>query len=657
MDKPHTTFRTRSKPVLGVLSLLTLGLFLASAYLFRDSTPFAWVTLLVAVGLVGLLVQQHPLPYGVTWRIEPHTVHPYSRANRLLTGLGIVFLLLAAEVNGQVFQLAFLQQVHYLIQFALLLGGIALVVVGLSRHDWHWPDLPHTDMLFLAGIIILALGLRWVLVDTTIHRFVDEINFIDAIPRLWDNPNTAILRPFSDVTAFTWLYPILQNMTSGLLGTNLVGLRAVSAIFGTLTIPALYFLARTLFHDRLLALLAALALAVFPPHIHFSRIGINNIADPLFGTLALAFLIRGLQSHRRADFVVAGAALGLTQYFYEGGRLLFPGLVMLMTLIYGLMRDHKRQYWKSMAWMLLTACLVAAPVYYTLAANHAILMPRLYNESIEPKWYFSLLTYNGTGASDWLAQRFADPLLLYIARPDSGWFYGGYQPLILPAVVPFFLLGFAALLWKLRSPAAILLLLWIALTSLGNSFLRESASSPRYVVVFPALALLIALGLRYALSFLDQEKRGRVMVGGLVVIALMSGQVFYYFHDHIPALNQQLEQPEEWEDALFRLATLPAGTQAHFIMESPVRDFNVSAFVRFWRVDVQVDVQSVDAVTDDYLQSLDPDAHQAFFVSQSQTATLVLLRQHFTLSPPRFSPYAVPPANQLALYQASGLQP
>jgi hypothetical protein len=55
---------------------------------------------------------------------------------------------------------------------------------------------------------------------------------------------------------------------------------------------------------------------------------LNNIADPLFGTLAFAFIGRGLLHGRRTDFAIGGAMLGLTHYFYEGGRLLYMPLAL-----------------------------------------------------------------------------------------------------------------------------------------------------------------------------------------------------------------------------------------------------------------------------------------------------------------------------------------
>jgi 4-amino-4-deoxy-L-arabinose transferase-like glycosyltransferase len=66
----------------------------------------------------------------------------------------------------------------------------------------------------------------------------------------------------------------------------------------------------------------------FPPHIQFSRIALLHIADPLFGVLALWFLIRAIRSNRRLDWVLMGVSLGMTQYFFEAGRL-FTGALIL----------------------------------------------------------------------------------------------------------------------------------------------------------------------------------------------------------------------------------------------------------------------------------------------------------------------------------------
>ena len=231
------------------------------------------------------------------------------------------------------------------VQFLLLAGGIAGVAWGLGDDTkiqstaktpcWVQRRSPREKrFLFLAlGLItLLAFVVRVWQLETSVHYFVDELNFVEGVVDVMQARQAGevlhLVHPFHWLTAFPRLFPYWQSWGVALAGQNYTGFRLASAVLGTLTVPAVYLLGKHLF-DKRVGLLAALLLATFPPHIHFSRLGLNNVADPLFGTLALAFLARGLREGKQGDFALAGVMLGMTQYFYEGGRLLYPIVVGL----------------------------------------------------------------------------------------------------------------------------------------------------------------------------------------------------------------------------------------------------------------------------------------------------------------------------------------
>jgi hypothetical protein len=99
-----------------------------------------------------------------------------------------------------------------------------------------------------------------------------------------------------------------------------------------------------------------------------------------------------------------------------------------------------------------------------------------------------------------LLQRLSFPFLVYVHQPELAVFYGGTTPLVLVYVVPFFLLGIAYAVRKWRTPV-FLLVLWVIGTAVVNALLRDSAVFARWHVVFPAVALLVALSLRYLLPW------------------------------------------------------------------------------------------------------------------------------------------------------------
>jgi hypothetical protein len=638
------------------LLLLALALCGVAAWRFQ-------VAVLVGVRPVdSFLLLLAAVAMAATGHVLWPNAFPRHRVSAVLSGkgqiggrgsavaLGALLLWICAEISGNVLRLNLFAGTWYTVQAALLLCGMAFVGYGLGGRP-RGMVLNRREALLLAGVLLLALMLRLIGLESTIHRFVDEIHSVDAIVRLWGIPDTPILTPFGTITAFPWLYPLAQSAAVSLFSPNLLALRLPSAIFGTLTVLALYALARTLFGWRT-GLVAALILATLPAHIHFSRLGINNIADPLFGVLGLAFLARALRDGQRSDWAWGGVCIGLTQYFYEGGRLLYPPLVLgwlgLVALV-GLTAGERG------AWIgrLLrgglragaAALLVAAPVYYAYAGAGSLLTPRLQSEA-----------QTDPPTSQQSYEHAVYPWLMMLTATDQSWFMNGETPFVLPPLLPVFLLGAALTLACWRQQWALLLLLWLALTAFGNGLLRDVLWSPRYVVVFPALALLLALGLRLGLRVLWPTLRGgrwRQRAGAALLLALVVLQVAAFAQ--LQTRWYTLFRPiGDWEDALFRSADLPPDTEVYILVPGVIWEYNVNAMRVFFDLPRRIYHLFPEELTDDNLTALAARADKqayTFFVSPNDTATLARLRRVLPLLPPTFSPYNVPPEAQLGLYR------
>jgi hypothetical protein len=393
-------------------------------------------------------------------------------------------------------------------------------------------------------------------------------------------------------------------------------------------------------------------LATFPPHLHFSRLALNNIADPLFGTLALACLGRGLRHGRRFDFALGGAALGLTQYFYEGGRLLYP-ILALVWVVGVLMTKHARYHSSGLQRAVFAALVVAAPIYTTLAAGQNVLMPRLASRSLPPDYWLKLVTTPpAAGQLPAFFEHLADTVRVYTTLPDKSLFYGGGTALILPYLVPGFGLGLIWAAWRGRTSAGWLLLCWLLLTSLGNSLLVESAHAARYVVAFPALALLLAIGIVSPLRWLLPQQAVRLAAAIGLTLAVI--QVGYYFGPHLARYNQQIRfYGRDGYDALFRAVDLPTTTQIHIIGPVGLYDFDAQATLRFLgSADLPVYLwdQTLDAGG---LARLPDRAGHAFFLPPDDRSLIDRLRARFPkLQGPFATPYNVPFDRRLTHYYA-----
>lgn len=567
-----------------------------------------------------------------------------------LIASGGALLLALALVNIEIAQIVLNQHIQVLL---LLVGGV-LAAYGAGGWPRFAPQMAHLWPLLL--ITLLALSLRlWGLGTLVSTPMADEYAFADTAIALWDKNDFPLLEPFDDGYAFTWLHPYLMLSSMELFGWDIFSLRVPAAVLGALTIPALYWLTSILF-DRRLAWMAALLLATFPPHIHLSRMALNNIADPFFGTLALALLARGLRSHHRADFAWAGFALGFTQFFYEGGRLLFPALAFLFVLAFIIPGGFKRL--RPLRPALLAGTLVfmmlALPFYVTLADRGYAFAPRL--GMVAP----------GAGRFQDIAAR-TDPknilpesyierlvgvLLHFVHRLDnSPDFYGGPQPMILTALTPLFALGLWHLLRRWRDPGPRLMLLWLLLAVGGISLIRIGAWTARYAVIFPALALVMACGAYYTADALRRFPQTRRVLAGVMMLAA-GWQMVYYFGPHLEMYNRQVRPFLDYADAYQRAGAYPPNAVVYFITDDVVWEPYIRILGRLWRRDPAVTITQPEDLPGllETFAAAPPDDPILFFIPPDDSITAAALVNSLPLDGPAFSRFNVPPDRQYALY-------
>ena len=441
--------------------------------------------------------------------------------------------------------------VSHHIQMACLILSLSLLILGISDNA---PLHRYRLNLSLIAILILAFMVRMIALNDTLRTLVDEMHFVSGVLRFWHEPDIPILRPMTLVSPFTWIYPYIQTWTITFFGRDFEGIRAASALIGVANVAALWWAARWMVSERA-ALLAAAMLAVFPPHVHFSRLAIIQIADPLFGTLAIGALARAWRTGSPRGFMLAGVMLGMTAYFYEAGRLLFPVLIALWAIWY-------RRNWRGIGLMIFAAVVTAVPVYLTIFGVDGALTGRL-DASGSIEWR-AALGGDADALHIWLEKGIESAtLLVNRAEPYGLVMYGGSQPLILAPLVPLFLLGVGVALNR-RDTAVFPL--WIGLTILGSSVLSLNMVTSRYVVGFPAMAFVLALGLDWMLTHITTRKA----LIYLTIALIMSFQVDYYFRLHLPQINEQYRTTRRYKDveeAIWRVTrTFPPDTHIHLML-------------------------------------------------------------------------------------------
>ena len=243
----------------------------------------------------------------------------------ILLSFAPCFSLMASLAAGEK-----LEALDFPISMAAWFAAIGAAVAGGYRPD---PGLlrrlDRRELLLVTALFLVAFLLRAIAIDalpTTVSG--DEASSgLMAVKFLNGEANN----PFTvGWFSFPSLYFAVQSLGILFLDQTVAGLRIMSAVAGALTVVAVFLFARTIF-GRLAAFLAALFLAAFHYHIHFSRLGLNNIWDGLFVVITMAGLWHGWKSGRRLSFLISGLALGLGMYFYVSLRIL-PVLLLVWAL-------------------------------------------------------------------------------------------------------------------------------------------------------------------------------------------------------------------------------------------------------------------------------------------------------------------------------------
>jgi len=636
--------------------------------------PTGWYNLalfFLPLTIILTILMLRRLPPDTSNASESVNWRPITRWQIVLSILGLLCFWMIAIVQGtSPTTLVFLFGIHHAHQLALFIIGIVLITWGMTgglsiSGSWRqfriWAH--ESDAKWLLLIVLLGLFVRTVALDSAIHYYTDEANFTWAVTHLRVQPNIQIMNSTGPIANFTWFYSYFQYYYTELFGATLANLRGVSVIFGTLTIPLLYLLGRWAFNRRV-GLLAAFLLAFYLPHIHFSRLAMYNIADPFFCTITIALLWRGLQNNSRQILALAGVFLGLTSYFYEGGRLLYPPLIIGWLVIYVLI--HRRTiYRRGIVIFLLTTILMSSGFYLSLnISGFENAAPRLQNQRVEEGFWAQLLTSSDVQGQllVYLDNRINPPYLHIMSQPDgSGFYYSRDVGLVLPHMLPFMLIGLGVALFHWRQ-LGLILPLWLLLTVLGNSVIIWNDWTPRFVVLFPALVLLMALGLDsfyrvFIEASLNKIRLQRLLQYSAIAFLMLMGllQIGYYFGVMLPDYNLMIRTKMDDQDAGHRAQSLSPTTLVYILPTDDQFHVDVEIMQNYERHTVPVTVIEVSEFD---FTTLDPKSSRpyAFFVVPSDTDTLETLQQIFgdRLTGPQWSPYNVPLSRQFALYQVEG---
>jgi len=395
----------------------------------------------------------------------------------------------------------------------------------LGRTDVHdgFPPSPRSTRLVLVFILLLAGFLRIQRLDELPPGFFcDEAGLgYNAYSILEtgkdENGESLPLFVWSFRTSYknpVFIYSAVPPVAA--LGLSEFAVRLTSAVYGTATVVAIFFLGRALM-GTWVGLLAAAFLAVCPWHLHFSRIAFELVTFPFFFVASAACLVAYVRGRRLLP--VAAVLMGICLYTYAVAKLFVPLFLAGFVLLF--LGPLRRRWRESLVALVLLAATTAPLVVFDLThvgragqyfSATTILQPeqppgeiaRQFFENYKPFLSTEFLFRQG----DWIRRH---------AVRNHGELYPFFAPLLF--------LGLVVAICR-RDRAMRLPLWWLLLYPVAPALMNEIPSASRGFIGAPVFCLLAAIGAGSLLRLPAHFSGRRGIVWGWQALMIVTGTSF-----------------------------------------------------------------------------------------------------------------------------------
>ncbi|GAB4452539.1 MAG: hypothetical protein Kow00120_22650 [Anaerolineae bacterium] len=577
----------------------------------------AMAALLPALPLVALIVAAILSPIAFWWFYRAGKPREALRAAGLITALAMAAAGQAAGQTGEYTVAAFL----YLVAALGFAGWVALSRETIAAGVTPLRAPRRLELAALALVMVLAFAARF-------YEFQRIPYGIEGDEAKWTAEVVGAMIDQRHVLASDWHYGgvpgsfYMQAPFHHLFKPTLLSARMAVAVYSLLATLLFYALARTLFNTPV-ALLATGLMSVSLVDISASRQALVEGHTKLWIIGGPALLVMALQYRRVWMFALAGAAFGLGIVTYDTylPMLGVGGAIFVVEMLFILRAEPAERAWRPWA-MRWAAFLAALGVFLGRAMLYV--GGRGGDYRVEDLGWAS-------APLDTFLLGLGRVLRVFFEQVDRDFFHDREGPLINGLLVPFVVLGVIGCLALWRQRSARVVLIWTAVT-LFPVPIALLVVYPRVLYkVLPALYLLAALGIFWALRFAWSlaGRLGRPAIWAAIAacaVAYPTLNLYIYFNEvhesandiayreisdflvhyaeegrlilipYLPFSHDMAEDAQPWLNFYMR-QNFDEGTQGRFYKIVSYEDLFATmtqAFARYESVGVIIDRNAID---------------------------------------------------------------
>ncbi|MEW5719920.1 MAG: glycosyltransferase family 39 protein, partial [Chloroflexota bacterium] len=409
--------------------------------------------------------------------------------------------------------------------------------------------------------------------------------------------------------------------------------RAPWALIGILTIPVVFW-TMTRLKGVFFGLCTAALLAIYHFHIHYSRVGLNNIADPLLVSLAVFLFYRAKARRDSLDWALLGVVCGISLYGYQGARLT---LIVIGALALYYLAHNRARFWqdhrRGLAIALGAFLIVGAPIM-----QFAFFFADEYNARInqmgiiQSGWLVEQARRFNTSIWYVLFDQFRRAALAFNFYPDQTVWYGLPQPLLDPIFGTLFLLGLGYGTVSALKPHADrrmfpIVAWWWGAMILGGVLTENAPSSMRMVTLTVPVCFFITLAifkiLNLAKHAIADFPTVKLLIGALILFGVINVKIYWF--DYTPLRIYGSTRAEAATMMAPALNELKSNHDFYFV-GAPFMYWGF-ATLPFLVPDAQA-IDILDPITPSLLTEVNrSDRGSVFIVMPERSYELVLLKQ------------------------------
>lgn len=472
-----------------------------------------WTVLLavIFIGCLLLIIRDKKAAGGVT-------------SSWLAVGSGLLAITCWGELNP----------LNYWI-FCSLGAGLAI------SSDW-WGRKKRPDIILLnrqAAIIglgmILLLGiiLRFYRIDLQPAALLDYegTTGLSGIEIMEGNRNyhrllwSFIARPIMNTYSVPFFaFPL--SILFRIFGVSVITLRSLSALFGTITIAAIFALVRQR-GSRLLALLSAFFMAISIWQIVISRVGLALSLTPLYAIIIGWLLLKAFESRRWRYYFLSGIGLGCYWLFYMVGKIMLPVSAALIFHQIILAKGFIKRHWPGLTIFILVILLISilsglGPGEWLLGTGKQA-RNFIWQREGANSAYTSEINYPWAGR--YLIENIQKSFRYLFLRSHHEFLLPPKLPFISPLLFPFFVMGlfYSIFRWKRDlNFFFVALFLTAFIPQIIFATFQDKASLRHLMLIIPSFSYFTALP--FYLLARGLSKDGRLadrITAGIVIFPLL----------------------------------------------------------------------------------------------------------------------------------------